>query len=253
MAGGGPVALATMMAAETTGAAAKTLVACAVPITAAIAGSAWAAWRPPGAKARSAIQHFAAGLVFAVAATELVPDLKTEHRTAAVIFGFSLGVGLMLAIQVSVKRFGGESGSPAATLVVTGIDLVVDGLLIGIGFAGGGAVGPLLAFALTIELLGLGVAVALELLEAGYTRAKVVTTTGALSLLVAVGGILGSTALAHLGGDALSVVLAFATAALLYLVTEELLSEAHETPDTPALTATFFVGFLLILVLSFNT
>jgi ZIP family zinc transporter len=242
-----------MMAAETTGAAAKTLVACVVPIAAAVTGSAWAAWRPPGAKARSAIQHFAAGLVFAVAATELVPDLKTEHRTAAVIFGFSLGVALMLAIQVSVRRFGGESGSPAATLAVTGIDLVVDGLLIGIGFAGGGAVGPLLAFALTIELLGLGVAVALELLEAGYTRTKVVTTTGALSLLVAVGGLLGSTALAHLGGDALSVVLAFATAALLYLVTEELLSEAHETPDTPALTATFFIGFLLILVLSFST
>ena len=40
--------------------------------------------------------------------------------------------------------------------------------------------------------------------------------------------------------------------ALLYLVTEELLTEAHETEDTPLLTATFFAGFLLILVLSFT-
>ena len=41
--------------------------------------------------------------------------------------------------------------------------------------------------------------------------------------------------------------------ALLYLVSEELLTEAHETADTPPLTATFFAGFLVILLLSFNT
>ena len=43
--------------------------------------------------------------------------------------------------------------------------------------------------------------------------------------------------------------LAFALAALLYLVTEELLAEAHETPDVPLVTALFFVGFLLFLML----
>ena len=37
--------------------------------------------------------------------------------------------------------------------------------------------------------------------------------------------------------------------ALLYLVTEELLIEAHETPDRPWVTAMFFVGFLALLLL----
>jgi ZIP family zinc transporter len=99
--------------------------------------------------------------------------------------------------------------------------------------------------ALTIELLGLGVAVALALIDAGNRPSETVATTAALSVLVVVGGVLGASALSNLGGDALSVVLAFATAALLYLVTEELLTEAHETEDTPLLTATFFAGFLL--------
>ena len=43
--------------------------------------------------------------------------------------------------------------------------------------------------------------------------------------------------------------LAFGAAALLYLVTEELLVEAHEVPDTPLLTAMFFVGFLALFIL----
>jgi ZIP family zinc transporter len=37
--------------------------------------------------------------------------------------------------------------------------------------------------------------------------------------------------------------------ALLYLVTEELLVEAHEVPDRPWVTATFFAGFLVLLLL----
>jgi ZIP family zinc transporter len=43
--------------------------------------------------------------------------------------------------------------------------------------------------------------------------------------------------------------LAFGLAALLYLVTEELLVEAHEVPETSAQTAMFFVGFILLLTI----
>jgi hypothetical protein len=43
--------------------------------------------------------------------------------------------------------------------------------------------------------------------------------------------------------------LAFAVAALLYLVTEELLREAHERPDSALSTAMFFMGFLLLLMI----
>ena len=43
--------------------------------------------------------------------------------------------------------------------------------------------------------------------------------------------------------------LAFGLIALLYLVTEELLFEAHEQPDSPLITAMFFVGFLALLMI----
>lgn len=230
----------------------KVLAACAVPVIAATAGAVWASATPPSRQLRSAIQHFAAGLVFAVAATELIPDLKADHRALAVVVGFALGIAAMLGLQL-IDRRAEASGSTSSvvTLAVVGIDVFVDGILIGIGFAEGGSAGPLLAFALTVELLGLGVALSLALQERRADRSRIVaTTTGVTSLLI-VGGILGSSLLSNLSPAPLSAVLGFATVALLYLVTEELLSEAHETPDTPVLTSMFFLGFLAILLLSF--
>ena len=43
--------------------------------------------------------------------------------------------------------------------------------------------------------------------------------------------------------------LSFGLMALLYLVTEELLVEAHEKPDTPRISAMFFIGFLGLLLI----
>jgi zinc transporter, ZIP family len=50
-------------------------------------------------------------------------------------------------------------------------------------------------------------------------------------------------------GQALDAVMSFSVAALLYLVTEELLTEAHEVDETPLLTSMFFVGFVALLTI----
>jgi ZIP family zinc transporter len=44
-------------------------------------------------------------------------------------------------------------------------------------------------------------------------------------------------------------VLSFSLAALLFLITEELLTKAHEESESPWLTAMFFLGFLAFLLL----
>lgn len=48
----------------------------------------------------------------------------------------------------------------------------------------------------------------------------------------------------------LAAILGFGASALLYLVTEDLLLEAHATSDTLVVTATFFLGFLIPLLLA---
>ena len=60
---------------------------------------------------------------------------------------------------------------------------------------------------------------------------------------------LGVSVLGGLSGAAFAAVLGLGSAALLYLVVEELLREAHRIPDTPLITASFFAGFLLLLLL----
>lgn len=231
-----------------------------LPVAAALVGSTVAAVRPPGAKMRSMIQHFAAGVVFSVVAVELLPDVVREHRPVQVVIGFALGVCAMLGIRALTGdaeaaaekvQAGGSSVRkvPAAMLAAIGVDVLVDGFLIGVGFAAGAKEGRLLTLALTVELLSLGLALCVVFNQAGVARVKSVMSVFALTLLIVVGAAVGGTLLVGLSEGALEIVLSFGLAALLFLVTEELLVEAHEEPETPAATATFFAGFLLFLIL----
>ena len=60
---------------------------------------------------------------------------------------------------------------------------------------------------------------------------------------------MGQTLLASASDQLLDAVLAFGLTALLYLVTEALLVEAYEVPETSTQTAMFFVGFILLLAI----
>ena len=94
----------------------------------------------------------------------------------------------------------------------------------------------------------LGLALVTELSEAGWRRLRIVGVTAALMLLLPAGALLAAP-VAAMPGPVVTGFLAFGLIALLYLVTEELLVEAHETPDRPWVTAMFFAGFLLLLTL----
>ena len=136
------------------------------------------------------------------------------------------------------------------SLIITiGLDVLVDGVLIGVAFAAGAKAGLLITIALTLEVLFLGLSAAGEMSKAAWSRSAVIATIAGLALLLPAGGVLGASVLAELRGPELEVALSFGAAALLYLVTEELLVAAHEIPETPASTAMFFAGFLLLLIL----
>ena len=69
------------------------------------------------------------------------------------------------------------------------------------------------------------------------------------SIALPIGALLGIGPLASLPVTPFASVLAFGTVALLYLVTEELLTQAHEVDETPLLTSMFFVGFVALLMI----
>ncbi|WP_394827114.1 ZIP family metal transporter [Pendulispora albinea] len=237
-----------------------------------VVSGAVATLRPPTAWMRSAILHLAAGVVFAVVAVELIPDLLRDHRPIETAIGFAIGVAAMLGLRAfshaNEKHERPEPPAdptkepqsrppntvepialPIGMLAGIAIDLVIDGFMIGIGFAAGSKEGRMLAVALAIELVSLGLAVAAGMSKLGIARARSLVVLIGLSATFLAGAAIGMVLLSQLSNAWLAGVLSFGAAALLFLVTEELLTEAHEEEETLALTAMFFAGFLAFLIL----
>lgn len=229
----------------------------AIPVASTILGGMAASFRRPSDQLRSFVQHFAAGLVVAVVAGELLPQLGRTHQLWGIIIGFVLGVAVMLGVQRFAesleKKSEGNSENKTGLLAAVGIDCLLDGLLIGVGFSADARIGFLLVLAMTLEMGFLGVSVASSLGEAGWKTGKSVATVAGLALLVALGAVVGGTLLSGLTGMPLAMMLAFGAAALLFLVTEELLIEAHEVEQTPLITSAFFAGFLVLYVIGILT
>ncbi len=223
------------------------------PVVAIVGGGIAAAFRLPGPGLSSAVQHFAAGAVFAAVAVELVFDLLERNKLVPLIVGFVIGTALMLVIKVVTERIeqsGGGAKQATGIAVTTAVDVFVDGLVIAVGFAAGASGGVLLAIALTLEVAFLGVAVSGQIISGGSSSRTAIAASVGLALALAVGAIGGGLVVGGLSGAVQDALIAFGAAALLYLVTEELLVEAHEVRDNPLMTASFFAAFLLILSLA---
>jgi len=106
-----------------------------------------------------------------------------------------------------------------------------------------------LTIGLVLELLFLGVSCGTSLRGSGQSGFKVAGTAGLLGLTVLAGAGLGALALNAVAPVYVDALLSFGVAALLYLVTEELLVEAHEERETPVQTAMFFLGFILLFMI----
>jgi len=219
-----------------------------IPALVALAGGILAAFWHPSRNARSLIQHFAAGVVLAALAVELLPEISREHAPGPVLAGcFALGSLFMYALKLWAMRMehqgalSGEAGAGTQGLfAATFIDIAVDGFIIGAGFAAGGETGPILAIGLSVELLFLGLALTSETIK-GW---RIVAISGALGAVVLTSSLIGNFLLSGASHAVIGGTLAFSAAALLYLVTEELLMEAHETEEKPISTLVLFGGFL---------
>lgn len=209
--------------------------------------------RSPGAPIRSGLQHFAAGVVFSTVGVELLPDLTRSHAIREVVIGFAAGVALLLAVRkltdepapsAAIQR--DEQRLPIGMLTAVGIDILLDGVLVGVGFTVGVKEGWMLTAALGLELVSLGFAIGASL--SAFSGKKVAGISGLLGLLLLLGAGAGLEFVSHFSPHLLAGVIAFGCAALLFLATEELLVEAHESGESPFATAMFFAGFLVFLV-----
>jgi ZIP family zinc transporter len=230
---------------------AHTLLIMSIPALVALIGGVLASVWSPSHQARSLIQHFAAGVVLAALAVELLPEIEREHATAWVLIAsFATGSVFMYGMKLWTMHMEHQAAAAGVTaveglsiglLLATFIDVATDGFIIGAGFAAGGSTGTILALGLSVELLFLGLALA----SAATRGWRIIAISGALGGTVLIFSLLGSYLLAGASGTVIGGALSFSAAALLYLVTDELLVEAHEVEEKPVSTLVLFGGFLV--------
>ncbi|MSO13602.1 ZIP family metal transporter [Rickettsiales endosymbiont of Trichoplax sp. H2] len=225
------------------------LIYLSLPIFAIILSSLVFKFTSLSSNSKSIIQHFSAGVVFSALSVELIPELYNTPHKAQLILGYIIGTILMLIIQrIFSNNHSHSSKSSTSLLIAVAIDIFIDGLLVGISFAISVSKGFIISIALSLELLFLVLSVDSSLQKSGKNFMAIIKVNLIFALLVFIGSAIGLTFL-NASKSIMVLITSFASAALLYLVTEELLKEAHEEKETTFSTSMFFLGFLIILLL----
>jgi ZIP family zinc transporter len=211
----------------------------------------------PRVHARSVIQHFAAGVVIAAVASDVIPEVEKIGRPAGILLGFAAGgvfmIGLKWLVLAFEKKEKGKHKLPIGIAAAAAVDTLVDGALISAGFSTGQRVGSLLAIALAIELFFLTLSVGSEFRKSKINAWLGVALTTGIALLLLVGAFAGFLLFQGISKPALATVLSFGAAALIYLIAEELLVEAIEAEESLLSTASLFSGFLVLLAIKLVT
>lgn len=151
-----------------------------IPVVSILIGGLTGLFTTPNGAFRSAVLHFAGGVVFSVVAVELLPDIIKNHKPLEVGIGFGLGIITMVLVKYFAEKIESKeeenktsNALPMGLLIALGIDLVIDGLLLGVGFAAGNTEGILLSVALALETFALGLAVILALSTSNISAKKI--------------------------------------------------------------------------------
>lgn len=209
-------------------------------------------WLTPSVKTRSAMQHLAAGIIFATVATEVVPELLQDGHVATLSIGYVAGMILIFGVRFldssEMKRSNANGWIGLA--IAASIDLLIDGFLIGVAFSVSKESGILLTIAIAFEVLFLGFTFTISFSNRGLQKRAVFFLLLGIALFVFVGALVGYWVLEVLEPSWKVAAMAFGCVALLYLIAEELLLEAHQTKDNAVAPYLLFIGFGLMLVAS---
>lgn len=175
-------------------------------------------------KILSFILQFAAGLMLAIVAFELIPEALELAKIKYVIIGSLFGVAIMLLCEnIANKKIktNKKQTSILKTGIIVGIGLALhnipEGLSIGAGFGASYKLGISLAIAIAFHDIPEGISMAVPMKAGGISIIKVILLTFLSGITTGIGAFFGGI-LGTISKELISFSLAFAAGAMLYIV-----------------------------------
>lgn len=181
----------------------------------------------------SFLLEFTAGLMLAIICFELIPEALSLAEVGVAILGILLGVACMIICdnKIEKKYKTDNSTSLLKTGLIIGLGLAIhnlpEGLAIGSGFNSSEKLGYALAIAIAIHDIPEGVSIALPLKKGGLSRTKAIIFTMISGLTTGIGALIGGI-VGRISEISISIALAFAAGAMLYIVSGELIPESKK-------------------------
>lgn len=217
---------------------------------------------------QKALLGFASGIMIAASVWSLlIPAIQLSDNESPLLavlpagFGFLCGIGFLLLMDILIPHLLNRSSAKpplfskmAMMLFAITLHNVPEGMAVGVTCAGANvtdnvsvAAALALSVGVAIQNFPEGAIVSLPLREHGFSRSKSFLAGVASGVVEPIGGLL--VLLVSSLTPLLSFLLAFAAGAMIYVVTEELIPEAHT--DSPSLLPTvgLSIGFVLMMTL----
>lgn len=183
-------------------------------------------------KILSFILEFSAGLMTSIICFELIPESLNYGNITACILGVLFGILGMTCCDDFIKK-NSTLKTKNNALLKTGFIILIgltvhnfpEGLAIGSGFEASSSLGISLAIAIAIHDIPEGISIALPLKEGGMSIFKVILLTAFSGITTGLGALIGAI-IGNISPTFISISLAFAAGAMLYIVSCELIPES---------------------------
>lgn len=185
----------------------------------------------------SFVLSLASGLMTAIVCFELIPEALGISNIFNVIIGIIAGIILMIICDEIVEKkfsnkqsFNKNSNTLLKTGIIVSIGLAIhnfpEGLAIGSGFEASISLGYSLAIAIALHDIPEGISMAVPMKNGGIKPAKVILYVVLSGITTGFGAFFGAL-IGRISQTIISMCLAFAAGAMLYIVSGELIPESN--------------------------
>jgi ZIP family zinc transporter len=223
-----------------------------------VIGSLLTFWLKPGRRIIGLIMAFGAGTLISAIAYDLVEDAAASGRSLALAAGLALGAITFFVGDWWVDRAGGEhrkrsggeqaQGNSFGIFIGTLLDGIPESFILGASLVAGGGVSITFLGAVFISNLPEAMGATTGMITAGWPKQRIIGIWSAVAAAAAVAAVSGYALTASLSLDGV-LAQAFAAGALLTMLSDSMLPEAHENGGN-AVGLLTVLGFAVAFALS---